>query len=198
MSRTFAEALRDFRADVDRYRDDTRVAADPPTANPLSDVALVLRRHELWALAEHRLATALLGRSRAGDLLAKPPLAILRKLVEILTGILIPHEVRIGPGLYIAHFGGVVFARGVRIGANCNIHHQVTLGEKDGLVPTLGDRVYVAPGVVIMGAVTVGDDAEIGANAVVTRDVPARGVAVGVPARVVKEGTGYVGRRRAS
>jgi len=84
----------------------------------------------------------------------------------------------IGPGLVIGHgYGTVIWAN--RIGRDCVIHQGVTLGLKNDRYPTLGDRVWVSPGAVILGA-TVGDDALIGANAVVVDDVPA-GERVGAP-----------------
>ena len=84
---------------------------------------------------------------------------------------------------------------GKRSTANCSISHEVTLGRasrgpREGY-PTVGDEVYVGPGAKLIGKVHVGDGAAIGANAVVTKDVPKRGVAVGVPARVISlEGSG--------
>lgn len=110
---------------------------------------------------------------------------------------------RIGPGLYLPHRGGIVVNRRCVIGANCNLSHQVTLGianrgEHKGC-PVIGDRVYIGPGAKIFGAITIGDDAAIGANAVVARDVPANAVAVGIPARVIsmKGSQGYVNQQAA-
>jgi serine O-acetyltransferase len=77
---------------------------------------------------------------------------------------------------------------------NCDIYQGVTLGtaattidepySKPG-APTLGDRVWVGPGAVIAGDVTVSDDASVGANSLLVRDVPPRGVVIGVPTRLV-------------
>lgn len=97
----------------------------------------------------------------------------------------------IGPGLYLAHATGIIVNRRCRIGANCNLSHHVTLGQKNREpkmgCPILGNRVYVGPGAVIIGNITVGDDAAIGANAVVTKDVPACSVAAGVPAKIISQ-----------
>jgi serine O-acetyltransferase len=104
----------------------------------------------------------------------------------------------IGPGLYLGHPFMIVINSKAKIGANCSISHEVTLGRasrgtQEGY-PTIGDGVYIGPGAKLVGNVTVGDGAAIGANAVVTKNVPSRGVAVGVPARVIsyKGSEGYV------
>jgi serine O-acetyltransferase len=110
----------------------------------------------------------------------------------------IPAATQVGPGLQISHYGGIIVNSQVKIGRNCNITHNVTLGvsRRGGRVgsPVLGDRVYLGPGAVVIGGVKIGDHAAIGANAVVSRDVDAHGVAVGIPARVIsKDGSdGYI------
>jgi len=113
-------------------------------------------------------------------------------------GVFIDFTTDIGPGLYLPHPVGIVINRRCRIGANCNIAQHVTLGLKsreprEGC-PTLGDRVYVGPGAVIIGAITVGSDAAVGANAVVTKDVPDNAVMAGVPSRIIsmRGSAGYI------
>jgi serine O-acetyltransferase len=115
-------------------------------------------------------------------------------------GISIPYTTRIASGFYIGHFGGIVIHPESVIGRNCNISQGVTLGqanrgERKG-VPTIGDDVYIGPGAKIVGNVHVGNNAAIGANCVVTKDVPDNAVMVGVPGRVISyEGSeGYVNR----
>jgi len=115
-------------------------------------------------------------------------------------GIDIPPSTQVGPGLYINHPGGIVVNSGAVIGANCNLSHEVTLGQANrgaraGL-PVVGDGVYIGPGAKIVGAVRVGDDVAIGANAVVTSDVPDHAVVGGVPAQVISHdgAAGYVNR----
>ncbi len=115
-------------------------------------------------------------------------------------GISISPATPIGPGLYIAHFGGIVVNTDAVIGRNCNLNHVVTIaqtnrGERKG-VPIIGDNVYIGPGAKIIGKVKVGNNAAIGANCVVTKDVPDNAVVVGVPGKVIshKGSSGYVNR----
>jgi serine O-acetyltransferase len=91
----------------------------------------------------------------------------------------------IGPGLFIQHgFATIVAAR--RVGANCWINQQVTIGfDRPGERPVIGDRVGVYAGAKVLGNVTVGDGARIGANAVVVTDVPPGYTAIGVPAKCI-------------
>jgi serine O-acetyltransferase len=104
-------------------------------------------------------------------------------------GIFIFPETAIGPGLYIGHCGDIHFNREARVGRNCNISQGVTLGQANRGArkgaPVIGDGVYIGPGAKIVGAVHVGDDVAIGANCVVTRNLPDHAVAVGVPAQVI-------------
>lgn len=115
-------------------------------------------------------------------------------------GIIIPPETKIGSGLYIDHFGGIVVNANAVIGKNCNIGQGVTIGQtnrgsRQGC-PTIGDNVYIAPGAKIIGKIQIGNNVAIGANAVVTRDVPDDAVAIGNPAEVVssKGSVGYINR----
>jgi serine O-acetyltransferase len=92
----------------------------------------------------------------------------------------------IGPGLFVAHGTNTVLAAD-RIGSNCYVHQGVTVGwdYKSERKPIIGDGVFIGAGAVILGAVTIGDFARIGANSVVLCDVPAWSTAAGAPARVV-------------
>lgn len=108
-------------------------------------------------------------------------------LVQILFGISISSNCRIGPGFYIGHFGGIVVHGD--LGADCSIGQGVTIGSRgagrsDGY-PVLGDRVYVGAGAMVIGSVRVGDDVIIGANTVVVTDVPAGCRVVSAASRIL-------------
>jgi serine O-acetyltransferase len=92
-----------------------------------------------------------------------------------------------GPGLAIVHKGTIVVYEDARVGRNCRIHHDVTIGRAQGRCAAIGDDVWIAAGAKIIGGVVVGDRAAIGANAVVVKDVPAGCTVAGVPARVISE-----------
>lgn len=115
-------------------------------------------------------------------------------------GIDIPFTTRIGSGFYIGHFSGIFVNERCVIGRNCNISQGVTIGQANRGRrvgnPVIGDNVYIGPGAKIIGAVRIGDHAAIGANCVVTHDVPDHGVMAGVPGRVIShEGSeGYINR----
>lgn len=91
----------------------------------------------------------------------------------------------IGPGLFFQHgFATIVAAR--RIGSDCWINQQVTIGYQGSKNPVIGDRVKILAGAKVIGGVTLGNDVTVGANAVVVRDVPDGCTVVGVPARIIK------------
>jgi serine O-acetyltransferase len=105
---------------------------------------------------------------------------------SIITGAEIPLNCKIGGGLLIPHPNGIVIHHGARIGVNCLIHQQVTIGLIDTTgLPIIGGHVDIGAGAKILGPVTIGDHARIGANAVVLCDVPAGATAVGIPARIL-------------
>lgn len=111
---------------------------------------------------------------------------ILSKLSEIIFGIYIGPKANIGRRLVIEHFGAIVVHGEAEIGDDCVIRQGVTIGnrnlDKPLDAPKLGSRVNVGAGAKILGKIVIGDDVDIGANAVVIRDVPAFHIAVGVPA----------------
>ena len=126
---------------------------------------------------------------------------IISQFSRFLTGIEIHPKANIGKNLFIDHGMGVVIGETSEIGDNVTIYHMATLGGISPSVnsneqrnikrhPTLKDNVVVGSGAQILGPVTVGKNAKIGANAVVTKDVPDNAVMVGIPAKNVGETSG--------
>jgi serine O-acetyltransferase len=106
-------------------------------------------------------------------------------------GIQIGADTQIGKGLHIYHFGAIVVSPGARIGKNCSLSSCITIGQanrgsRKGY-PTLGDRVFVGGGAVIVGNVTIGDNVLIAPNAYVNVDVPSNSIAIGNPARIIPD-----------
>jgi serine O-acetyltransferase len=177
-----------FKADIGRYkRYGTRY----------STLRLLMFTQGLWAVCCYRVGHHL-------NTHRLPP--VLRHIVmffyhfwykgiQIWTGICISPDCRIGPGLYIGHFGQIFVHMDVEIGNDCNISQGVTLGQ--GRVrgrwgtPKIGNRVYIAPGAKVFGPIVLADGTVVGANAVVNRDTEENAVVAGVPAKVIShEGSG--------
>jgi serine O-acetyltransferase len=152
--------------------------------------ATVFLTQGFWASAVYRACHALVEWMPNGVLrsAAKTFAAILQKLMEIVTGICLPRDAEIGGGLHLPSFGAIILGRG-SIGENCTIEHNVTLGVagrgSERGRPTIGNRVFIGAGAMIVGKITIGDDAHIFPGSVVTRSVPPRAVVMGYPARVV-------------
>jgi len=125
---------------------------------------------------------------------------IISQLSRFLTGIEIHPGAKIGKNLFIDHGMGVVIGETSEIGNNVTIYHMATLGGIAPSInsnnqrqvkrhPTLGDCVVVGSGAQILGPVKIGTHAKVGANAVVTKDVPENAVMVGIPAKNVGTAT---------
>jgi serine O-acetyltransferase len=173
--------MKNFQADIDRFVDSTGE----------SWLFFLLTKQGLWAMAEYRFSHWVLTHVHLP--IVRQCLRtigfIWHKLVEIITGIDLPSKATIGKGLYIPHFGETIVHYLVTMGDYCTVSQGVTIGlggRGDRLgVPTIGDRVYIAPGAKIFGAIKIGNNVAIGANAVVTKDLPDNAVAVGIPAQII-------------
>jgi len=152
-----------------------------PAANGWLEVALAYPGFH--ALVAHRLVHAIY---RTGI----PVLPrVLSTFARFFTGIEIDPGARIGRGVFIDHGMGVVIGETAEIGDGCTIYQGVTLGgtslARTKRHPTLGRNVTVGSGAAVLGAITIGDGARIGANSVVVKDVPPNATVVGIPGRVV-------------
>ena len=126
------------------------------------------------------------------DLIAR----IISQFSRFLTGIEIHPKAKIGKNLFIDHGMGVVIGETSEIGNNVTIYHMVTLGGISPSIdsneqrsikrhPTLKDNVVIGSGAQILGPVIIGENSKIGANAVVTKDVPDNAIMIGIPAKNV-------------
>ena len=166
-----------------------------PTPSVAAKARAWLWHFELPCIAVYRLgqlAQVLRERSRVAGSLAFAVFLPLQLLFRLLFHLEISHRCRIGPGFHLGHPYGIIIGP-TEIGANCNVTHHVTIGmgltDRARGVPVIGNDVWIGPGAILTGAIHVGDGATIAAGAVVSRDVPARTLVVGNPARVVL--TGY-------
>lgn len=166
----------------------------PPDPDWIADLARYparpwLKEQSIWALAVYRF----------GRRVDRRALGLRRRIlgriywlafrtVETVTGVSLPKEARIGPGLRIWHFGNIFVHPGSEIGAGCTLRQGVTLGDRreGGPAPVLEDGVDLGAYAQILGPVRVGRGAKVGALSVVLADVPPGATAVGVPARIVR------------
>lgn len=161
-------------------------AHDPAARGDLENAVVYSGLHAIWL---HRLSHKMW---HSGGVL-RPAARILSQFGRFITGIEIHPGASIGRRFFIDHGMGVVIGETAEIGDDCMLYHGVTLGgvslRQTKRHPTLGDRVTVGAGAKILGPVTVGEDSAVGANAVITKDMPANSVITGVPgkARPVKE-----------
>lgn len=151
-----------------------------------SEMEILLLYPGLHAIMAHRIAHALYKNKHY--FMARA----ISEYAHRVTGIDIHPGATIGKGLFIDHGHGVVIGQTAVIGDNCTIYQGVTLGgtgkEKGKRHPTIGDNVLIGAGAKILGPVKIGSHSKIAAGAVVLRDIPENSTAVGIPARVVKQG----------
>ncbi|WP_085476871.1 serine O-acetyltransferase EpsC [Rathayibacter oskolensis] len=161
-------------------REDVRTARRrDPAARGAAEVVLAYPGlHAVWV---HRVAHAWWRRG------LHLPARLLAQAARAATGVEIHPGAVIGRRLFIDHGMGVVIGETARIGDDCMLYHGVTLGGKstrrERRHPTIGDRVVIGAGAVVLGPVVLGSDVSVGANAVVVKDAPDGAVLVGIPAR---------------
>ena len=167
------------------------IKRDPAAKSKLS---VILTYPGVKAVFMHRIANFFA--IAKFDLVAR----IISQFSRFMTGIEIHPKAKIGKNLFIDHGMGVVIGETSDIGDNVTIYHMATLGgispsinsDKQREIkrpPTLQDNVVVGSGAQVLGPITIGKNAKIGANAVVTKDVPDNGVMVGIPAKNVGTAT---------
>lgn len=148
----------------------------------------LLREQSMWAIAVYRFGRRV--DAMPDGMVKRLKLKVywaMQRVVETATGIGLPKDAKIGPGLRIWHFGGIFIHPKVVMGRHCTLRQGVTIGDKGdgGGVPRIGDHVEFGAYAQVIGDVAIGDGATIGAMAVVVKDVPAGATVVGNPARVV-------------
>lgn len=171
---SFRRGWAGVREDVDAALD-----RDPATTSRLEMVLASPGLHAVWA---HRVSHALWRRG------ARLPARVLSQVTRSVTGIEIHPGARIGRRFFIDHGMGVVIGETAEVGDDVMLYHGVTLGGRSMARvkrhPTVGDGVTMGAGARVLGPVVVGNGAQVGANAVVVKDVPAHAIATGVPARI--------------
>lgn len=164
-----------LREDLDNAR-----SHDPAGRGDFENALVYSGLHAIWS---HRLAHRLWARPAW-----RGPARVLAQVTRFFTGIEIHPGATIGRRFFIDHGMGVVIGETTEIGDDVMVYHGVTLGgrslNKGKRHPTIGNRVTVGAGAKVLGPILVGDDSAIGANAVVTHDVPADSIATGIPAIV--------------
>ena len=159
-------------------------AKDPAARNTIE---VLVAYPGLWALWGHRISHFLWNHHL--KLIAR----WLSTVTRFLTGIEIHPGAKIGRRFFIDHGMGVVIGETTEIGDDCTLYHGVTLGgtslNEGKRHPTLGNNVIIGAGAKILGPITLGDNAKVGSNSVVTKAVPENSTAVGIPARVIKKDT---------
>ena len=166
----------------ERIREDVNsVLERDPAAR--SRLEVLLCYPGLWAVWFHRIS------HRMWRAKVRLPARLLSQLGRFLTGVDIHPGALLGRRLFIDHATGVVIGETAEVGDDVTLYHGVTLGgsgaETGKRHPTVGDRVIIGAGAKVLGAIKIGEDSRIGANAVVVKPVPSGSVVVGVPGQVI-------------
>ncbi len=168
-----------IRRDIERYNNDGHnilLAAIKAAYSHPSFAGVVWYRmgHALWLRRKNPIWLILLIINRA-----------LYPLVRMYSGLELSPRAQIGGGMYVGHCGPTVIHPNTMAGCNLTVLHGVTIGAGTGGIPRIGNDVSIGVGATLIGGITIGDRATIGAGAVVTKDIPEGCVAVGIPARPI-------------
>ncbi|AEG82300.1 MULTISPECIES: serine O-acetyltransferase EpsC [Corynebacterium] len=158
---------------------------DPAARGDVENAIVYSGLHAIWS---HRVAHVLWKKGYKG------PARLLSQFTRFLTGIEIHPGATIGRRFFIDHGMGIVIGETAEIGEGVMLYHGVTLGgqvlTQTKRHPTVEDNVTIGAGAKVLGPITIGEGSAIGANAVVTKDVPANHIAVGIPAKNRPRGAG--------
>ncbi|MCT1451143.1 serine O-acetyltransferase EpsC [Corynebacterium sp. p3-SID1194] len=167
------KVIRTIREDLANARDH-----DPAARGDLENALVYSGLHAIWM---HRISHALWVRD------VKGPARILAQITRFLTGVEIHPGATIGRRFFIDHGMGIVIGETAEIGDGVMLYHGVTLGgqvlTQTKRHPTIEDNVTIGAGAKVLGPITIGEGSAVGANAVVTKDVPANCIAIGIPAK---------------
>ena len=176
-------ATQTVRAAVNSIREDLDAALerDPATTSRLEMALASPGLHAIWV---HRFAHVMWRRGGRWRL----PARLVSQAARTATGVEIHPGAQIGKRFFIDHGMGVVIGETAEVGDDVMLYHGVTLGgrslDRVKRHPTVGNKVTIGAGARLLGPIVIGEEAQIGANAVVVSDVPSYSVAVGVPAKV--------------
>lgn len=167
------KVIRTIREDLANAREH-----DPAARGDLENALVYSGLHAIWM---HRISHALWVREFKG------PARILAQVTRFLTGVEIHPGATIGRRFFIDHGMGIVIGETAEIGDGVMLYHGVTLGgqvlTQTKRHPTIGDNVTIGAGAKVLGPIIIGEGSAVGANAVVTKDVPANCIAIGIPAK---------------
>lgn len=173
------KVIRTIREDLANARDH-----DPAARGDLENALVYSGLHAIWM---HRISHALWIRDFKG------PARILAQITRFLTGVEIHPGATIGRRFFIDHGMGIVIGETAEIGDGVMLYHGVTLGgqvlTQTKRHPTIEDNVTIGAGAKVLGPITIGEGSAVGANAVVTKDVPANCIAIGIPAKCRSRGS---------
>ena len=176
VQQTVRDAVASVREDLD-----AALARDPATTSRLE---MALASPGLQAIWVHRLSHAMWRRGGRWRL----PARLISQAARSATGVEIHPGAQIGRRFFIDHGMGVVIGETAEVGDDVMLYHGVTLGgrslDRIKRHPTVGDGVIIGAGARVLGPIRIGPEAQVGANAVVLKDVPPQAVATGIPAKV--------------